>query len=394
MAAKQGSSSSAAFKQPDLLGKLVSGNTEFAVDMYKELCKRSDGNVFFSPISISVALAMTYLGAKVNTAFEMKNGLKLAPLTDEDIHSVYQEMCAFLQTDKSSSFILNTANRIFARKDYVFKAEFLEATSKYYKAEAQTLDFASDSEGSSKIINKWVEAQTANKIQDLIPSGSLNAQTAMVLVNAIYFKGSWKDKFEKSATQPGKFKLGGGQEVDADMMFTSEKMMYGEDRNLGCKIVELPYVNDDLSMFIILPNKEDGLSELMGKVDHAKLLELTTQMGKIDVELTLPKFKLEDKFSLNDVLQSLGMKDMFIGGIADFSGMDGTKELYVSSVVHQSFIDVNEEGSEAAAATGVIMMCMSMPITMRFEADHPFLFFIRDNHTKGILFMGHLANPK
>ena len=379
------------FMQSELISKLVAANTEFAVDLYMELCKSEPSNICFSPVSISLALAMAYLGAREKTAAEMKQTLKLTALSDEDVHEAYKEMNQVLHGD--SSYTLRTANRIFARKSYTFLQNFLDATKKFYNAEAQVVDFAGDAEGSRKTINSWVEDQTASKIQNLLPEGSLDATTAMVLVNAIYFKGDWLEKFNSKFTKSEKFNVTAANAVDVQMMFQQEKMPFGMNEELDCKIVELPYEEKELSMFIILPNQVNGLGELEKKITSDVLQKLTSEMDEVEVELSLPKFKLEHQFSVKDKLVARGMKDIFTAGKADLSKMDGTKLLYASDVIHKAFIEVNEEGSEAAAATGIMIAVKCMPIVMDFNADHPFLFFIRDNCSKGILFMGRLANP-
>ena len=378
------------FEQPELVSKLVSANTEFAVDLYMELCKSHPSNIFFSPVSISLALAMAYLGAREKTAAEMKQTLKLTALSDEDVHEAYKEMNQVLHGD--SSYILRTANRIFASKSYTFLQDFLDATKKFYNAEAQVLDFAGDAEGSRKTINSWVKDQTASKINNLLPEDSLDATTALVLVNAIYFKGDWLDKFKAVFTKSGKFDVTAAYCVDVQMMNQEQDMPFGMNKEFDCKIVELPYEEKELSMFIILPNQVNGLGELEKKITSDVLQKLTSEMGIRYVELSLPKFKLEHQFSVKDKLMARGMKDFFTAGKADLSKMDGTKQLYASDVIHKAFIEVNEKGSEAAAATAVCMdnCCIQGEV---FNADHPFLFFIRDNRSKGILFMGRLANP-
>ena len=376
-------------EQPEI-SKLVAANTDFAVDLYRELCKSEPSNIFFSPVSISLALAMAYLGACKKTAAEMKKTLKLTALSDEDVHEAYKEMNQVLHGD--SSYILRTANRIFASKSYTFLQDFLDATKKFYNAEAQVLDFAGDAEGSRKTINSWVEDQTASKINNLLPEGSLHATTAMVLVNAIYFKGDWLDKFKAVFTKSRKFNVTAAYSVDVQMMNQEEDMPFGMNEELDCQIVELPYEEKELSMFIILPNQVNGLGELEKKITSDVLQKLTSEMDIRYVELSLPKFKLEHQFSVKDKLMARGMKDFFTAGKADLSKMDGTKQLYASDVIHKAFIEVNEKGSEAAAATAVMipMCCFQGKV---FNADHPFLFFIRDNRSKGILFMGRLANP-
>ena len=389
--------SDSVFKQPELVKQLVAVNSKFAFDLYSQLRKDSDGqNVFFSPVSISIALAMTYLGAREKTEAEMKQALRLAEMggNADKAHDAFAELNTILQTGSASSYTLRTANRLFARKSYTFLEDFIKSTRKYYQAESQTLDYAGDADGSRKVINAWVEEQTANKIQELIPTGVIDGNTAMVLVNAIYFKGDWLEKFKPEVTKTEKFKLNEQEEVDVRMMHMyGEKYRYNRSEELDCQVVELPYVGKHLSMLIVLPNKPAGITELEDKLSPEEFNKLTTQMAKVEVNLSVPRFKLEDQFKLNDALSALGMNDLFVAGKADLSGMDGTKKLFASAVVHKSFIEVNEEGSEAAAATAVMIQLMCMPIVMDFHANHPFLFFIRDNRSGGILFMGRLSRP-
>lgn len=388
MASQVAASSTQAFQNQEL----TDANTAFAFDMYKFLTDKSANNLFFSPASISIALAMTSLGAKEKTLNEMHNVLKLSSMKHEDTHSGFAELHGVLNKS-DAPYKLKIANKLFARQNYKFLESFLEATKKYYKAQAEVADFAGNSEGSRQVINKWVEDQTAQKIKDLMPAGSIDSNTAMVLVNAIYFKGDWEHKFKEQKTKKAPFYTSEKESKEVDMMFISRDYMVSFDRDLGCKLLELPYVNNDLSMFILLPNKVDGLGELEAKLSQDFLKSMMSKMRKIKVQCSLPRFKLEYSCSLNDTLISLGMKDLFSAGVCDLSGMDGTRELFVSAAVHKAFIEVNEEGSEAAAATGIAISLMCMPETMEFKADHPFLFFIRENHSGTILFLGRLCLP-
>ena len=391
MASKKAFASSP-FEDPERVSRLSEANTSFALDVYRCLRDGHSNNLFFSPASMSTALAMTFLGARKNTSKEMCQVLKFTNMDPEEAHGGFADLLRVLNS-ADAPYVLKMANKLFARQNYKFLESFLADTRKFYMAEAELADFAGDSEGSRQKINKWVEDQTAQKIKDLMPEGSINGLTAMVLVNAIYFKGDWENKFEQSRTKRAPFFISADVSKEVDMMFISEDFKAGFDKELGCKVLELPYVKKDLSMFVVLPKKPEGLHELEDKLSTDVLHRLTTKMRKIKVHCCLPRFKLEYSCSLNDTLVSLGMNDLFTGGQCDLSGMDGTKELYVSAAVHKAFIEVNEEGSEAAAATGMVMNLMCMPETMEFKANHPFLFFIRENNSETVLFLGRYCSP-
>jgi len=384
------------FQDLDLVKQLTLASSGFALDTYRHLMNGST-NIFFSPMSISTALALTYLGARGNTANEMSKVLKFDQM-EGDVHEAFSDFIKAVQNPSDSSgYILTTANRLFARQDYKFLDEYLEKSLKLYSAEAQNMDFVGDGEGSRQAINQWVEEQTANKIPDLLPSGFINDLTVMVLVNAIYFKGSWTHPFEKSNTMKSKFYTGNGDEsIDVDMMglVSNKKLRAGVQKDLDCKVVELPYGNQEVSMILLVPNERNGLAQLEQNLTPEILEKATSQLSSsFHVTLQLPKFKLEEQVTLNTILQSLGMTDVFSEGVADLSGLDGSRNLHVSEVVHKAFVDVNEEGTEAAAATAVGIMLMSMPMPLQVICDHPFLFLIRERTSGAILFMGRLMMP-
>jgi len=254
------------------------------------------------------------------------------------------------------------------------------------------VDFVGATEKSRQAINLWVEDQTNKKIKDLIPQGVLTALTRLVLTNAIYFKGDWASQFKESATKDASFKLGGGKTVQAPLMYQKGKFGYKEDRDV--QVLSMPYKGDDLSMVVVLPKKVDGLADVTANLTAAKIDAWTTRLYKRDVYVHLPKFKVESQFGLNDVLAKMGMPDAFDSSKANLSGMNGARNLYISAVIHKAYVDVNEEGTEAAAATAVVVALRSAPRRTTFRADHPFLFLIRHNKTGAILFMGRLANPK
>ena len=271
------------------------------------------------------ALAMTGLGARQATASQIQAALRLAHIKQSDVHSAFGEMKCLLSTTEGKTYLLKVANRLFARKDYTFLEEYLSSTRKHYDAEAQVLDFAGDSEGSRVTINKWIEEQTATKIRDFLPLGSINGDTAMVLTNAVYFKGDWIEAFDRKDTQKAPFHLTPDDTIEVDMMRKEDIFNIGFSEELDCKSVELLYKGGDLSMVLIIPNKLCGLAEAEAKINSRNIKPLVDCPKKMNITVWLPKFKLEFQSQLNLKLQSLGMADAFDCGKADFSGMDGTK---------------------------------------------------------------------
>ena len=282
--------------------------------MYKEVSEaKKDDNVFLSPYSISTALAMTYAGARGNTAKEMKAALGLDALKDDHLHTSFKDLCNSIQ-ETSGNYTLHVANKLFGEQKYSFLQEFLDKQMTHYKAQLAPLDFLSNSEASRQMINKWVEEQTAEKIKDLLPAGSIDSLTRLVLVNAIYFKGKWAQQFKAGDTSPGDFWLNAQEKIKVPMMYQKKHFMYGLSRELNdCRALELPYLGGGLSMFILLPGKVDGLADLESTLKAEYLVDpvKTFKMRRIETEVRLPKFKLEQSFDLKDILAKLGMTDLF-----------------------------------------------------------------------------------
>lgn len=369
---------------------VTEGNTAFALELYAKL-KEKEGNLFLSPHSISTALAMTYAGARGDTAREMAGALHFA-LGQKELHPAFARLEAQLKAAQEKGGIeLSVANSLWAQKDFDFLEEFLDLTKKNYGAGVHHVDFKTACEAARKEINLWVEQKTREKIKDLIKPGVLNAITRLVLVNAIYFKGDWASQFKKDLTKEASFRLSPEKSVSVPMMNQKQEVGYAENDEM--QIIELPYVGNDLSMIVLLPRKVDGLDELENALTAAKLREWTGSLGKKEVIVFLPKFKMTSQFSLEQVLATMGMRDAF-SAKADFSGMDGRKDLFISAVIHKAFVDVSEEGTEAAAATAVVMRLTAAPVPApEFRADHPFLFMIRHNPSGSILFLGRVVNP-
>lgn len=371
-------------------GSLVRGNTQFALDLYAKLMSR-EGNLFLSPYSISSALAMTYGGARGNTAKEMADVLGFT-LKDDVIHATFGALTDSLnEKGRLGDFELSVANALWGHKGHGFLDSFLDL-ARYYGAGLNQVDFERDTEGARRTINAWVEKETRDKIKELIKPGVLSAATRLVLTNAIYFKGNWASKFEEKYTKDEIFKTAGDVPVMTPMMHKTGEFGYMETDTF--QALELPYVGDDLSMVVLLPRETEGLGALEKSLAVESLDAWMAKISKQEVIVSLPKFKMTSEFDLAGVLQAMGMKDAFRPEAADFSGMTGRKDLFIDAVVHKAYVDVNEEGTEAAAATGVVMKLTAVrdrqPV---FKADHPFLFVIRENASGSILFMGRVMNP-
>jgi len=372
------------------VAKVAEGCNRFAFDLYARL-KGAEGNLFLSPYSISTALAMTSAGARGETADQMAKVLCL-PASGEAVHGAY----GALQNDlnaagEGGAFELAVANRLWGQKGYRFLPEFLKLLEADYGAGIETLDFAKETEAARKTINAWVEKQTRDKIKDLLKPGILNEMTRLVLTNAIYFKGKWASEFDKKLTRDEDFFLTPEKKVAAPLMHQTAEFGYFDGGEF--QALELPYRGDRLAMVVLLPKAKDGLAALEASLSADKVAGWVGKVRRRKVQVALPRFKTTAEFSLKDTLVAMGMTAAF-GGDADFSGMTGAKDLFISAVVHKAFVDVNEEGTEAAAATGVVMERKSKPEPPPvFRADHPFLFLIRDTRSGAILFLGRILDP-
>ncbi len=371
---------------------VATGMNTFAFDLYGTL-RAKDGNLFLSPYSLSTALAMTWAGARGETEKEMAAALRF-PLGQESLHPAYGALIDELNAaGRSGDFALAVANRLWGQAGYKILPEFRKTVKASYGAELVPADFRNDSEGVRKEINGWVEQQTKNKIRDLIGPNVLGSDTRMVLVNAIYFKGLWKDAFDERVTAPTPFHREGAAPVDAQMMRRVDHYRYAEDADV--QVLELPYKGEGLSMIVLLPRAADGRKALEDRLSAGKVQSWMDAMQSKKVDVRLPRFKMTSQFSLAEQLGALGMKSAFTGD-ADFSGMTGNRDLFISAVIHKAFVDVNEKGTEAAAATAVVMELTAArpePPSVEFKADHPFVFLIRDNASGAILFLGRMMDP-
>jgi serpin B len=378
------------------INNIVEANNQFALDYYSQLKEKDDGNIFFSPFSISSALAITYEGARGETAEEIQTVFYF-PADDNLRRTEYATVFDELNKE-DKKYKLSTANALWAQEDYQFLTEYLDTVEKYYGGKATNLDFVKDPEGSRVTINNWVEDQTNDKIRDLIPQGVIDELTRLILTNAIYFKGEWVKQFNEEETKEEDFRISKNDYVEVQMMQrTDEEAKFNYAENDKLQILEMPYSGEELSMLILLP-KNDDLTVIEDLLSTQKLSEWEKDLENQRVDVYIPKFKFETKYFMANDLKTMGMPTAFQWPGADFSGMDGTKDLYIGEVIHQAFVEVNEEGTEAAAATAVIMvgsvsMEQETPEIPVFRADHPFIFLIQEKASGNILFMGRVVNP-
>ena len=388
------SRATAAVSQTDTAA-LVEGNNEFAFNLYQAV-SGGTGNIFYSPFSVSMALAMTYAGAAGDTAKQMAGTLHYT-LPQDRLHPAFnsldRELASRGQGAKGKDdkgFRLNIVNALWGQKGYQFLSAYLDLIALNYGAGLRPMDFRTAPEESRKTINNWVADQTEQRIKDLIPSGAIDSYTRLVLTNAIYFNAAWASKFQKEATRPATFHLLDGKDIQVPMMNQTESVKYKAGD--GFQAVELPYDGNDLSMLIIAP--ENGKFSAFEKgLTAAKVDSIARDMKGERVQLSLPLFKYESKFSLARTLSDMGMPVAFTGS-ADFSGMTGNRDLCISDVIHQAFVLVDETGTEAAAATAVIMKATAMPMKpIQMTVDRPFIFLIRDIKTGSVIFVGRVTNP-
>lgn len=361
----------------------------FAIDLYKELIKSGDKNIFFSPISISLAMGMTYAGSDGETKAQVAKALYF-PLDDKSFHKEMGSIQKSIAGKSTKGVEISLANQLWVDKSYKFDCSYLKLASKSYDAPVQLMNFRTKPDESRQEINRWVEQKTKNRIKDLLPSGSISDITTLVLTNAIYFKGQWANKFEESKTQDGDFTLLNGSKVKSRMMNANGKYKVYQGNDL--KIIELPYVGDSFSMLVLLPNENSSIKSLEKGLQQKELNHFIDLMTDSDVRLSLPKFKFESGYELKPILSTLGMPIAF-SNQADLSRMSGKKDLKIDEVFHKAFVEVSEEGTEAAAATAVVVVRKSFSIPIDFIANRPFLFIIRENASGNILFIGRMVNP-
>lgn len=369
------------------LQDLADKNSQFAFELYHKISD-SGNNLFYSPYSIQLALAMSYAGARGETAKQMEETLNF-DLSKKDLHQTLNALDQSLtERGENENFTLNIANSFWGQENYHFREEYLDTLAKNYGAGIRLLNFREKPEPSRIRINDWVENKTENKIKKLLPSGSITPETRAVLTNAIYFNASWKNPFQKTNTENGEFSLLDGSKVSVPMMSQTTPYKYTEGTDY--QAVKLPYYAD-VSMVVMMPSR-DSFHNFEENLSGDKVDEIVKDMKKKEVSLKFPKFEYSSKMELSKVLTEMGMPKAFGSG-ADFSGMTGDKSLFISKILHKAYVSVDEKGTEAAAATAVVMPTSAPTNQVEMAVDHPFIFVIRDDKTGTILFVGRVLNP-
>lgn len=376
------------------LEALVKGNSSFAFELYGQLSAQP-GNLFYSPYSISLALAMTWAGAKNQTEADMAATLGFT-LPQAQIHPAFNALDLALtsrgknaKASDGKGFRLNIANALWGQTGYPFEQPFLDTLGENYGAGMRVVDFHSDPDGSATLINQWVDKLTEGKIPELVTAEDITPSTELVLTNAIYFNAAWAEPFETKDTADGSFVKADGSAVTVPMMHGFRDTGYAKGD--AYQALSLAYDGGELSMVLVMPDA-GTLSDFEASLDAAKIDDITSALGEHSVDVTMPRFKFDGSFSLSKALSQLGMEIAFTPA-ADFSGISTKSALLIQEVIHKSFVSVNEAGTEAAAATAVLLGDTAAPEPATMTLDHPFIFFIRDNATKSILFVGRVADP-
>jgi serpin B len=374
---------------------LVRGNNEFALNLYEEVCKiQESDNIFFSPYSISSALGMTYDGARGQTAVDMAEVLHFTlpvEAVNRAFHSLTETMSSgdLSGAESGDPFTLSISNGLWVQDGFNLLDEYVAEVTRYYSAGVRNLNFIDDPEGSRETINEWVAESTMNRILDLIPPGVLKEDTRVVLTNAVYFKASWRNQFDEHFTKDATFFLTDGSAIEVPMMNQTDYFNYSSTE--GCSAIELDYAAGKASMLILLPDGD--IQEFQQDFNADKLGTIRRRLSSCNVSLSMPKFEFTRSLQLSQILRTLGMESAFGSG-ADFSGFTGSPDLFISEVLHKAFVKVDEEGTEAAAATAVVMGLTAMPAQpVEMNINRPFMFFILDRETGSIVFMGRVMDP-
>ena len=393
--------------------QVVQANNAFATDIYRQLASRDRENLFISPFGIHIVMAMTSLGSRGTTAREMARVLHLE-MSRDSLLAGYHGLLTQIKFDREAAeparengevistaavpSQLRMANALWAEKQYPFERSYQDRVQRHFRARLDTLDFRNRPERARDVINRWVETQTCDRIKDLIPPGVIHDSTRLILANAIYFKDKWEEMFWDGATKDRPFHLLSGETIQVPQMQQTGSFDYAESD--GLQLLSLPYRNRDLDMVVVLPRTNNGLSDLERRFTAANLTGWLAKLTQHEVEVTLPKWTFESGIMLKDVLRTMGITQAFAWPGADFTGISSTGELFIDEVLHKAFVAVDENGTEAAAATaddlkiGAVATEPPKPKPMIFTADHPFIFLIRHRASGAILFLGRVADPR
>jgi len=369
--------------------KVAEANNRFSIDLFQMLSAKESGNVFFSPISITTAMGMTSVGAAEETQRQIETVFYF-PHNDSNLHASLGKIQNNLSNLSANGIEVRMVNKLWAEKTYKINKSFLKRLSKDYSSKVDLVDFVNQPDNTRETINREISKQTNNKITDLLPSGSINPLVRLVLTNAIYFKGDWKVQFEQKKTKDANFFTAAEKKVSCKMMSLNGNFMFAEGSDY--QALELPYKGENLTMLIILPNEGVSIDAFQKKVSYAFFDDVVKNLSKDELLVMLPRFKSTTSYQLKPVLSEMGMPVAFTNN-ANFSNISPKNDLKIYDVYHNAFVEVNERGTEAAAATAVVIGVKSVMRSYKFEANRPFIYFIRDSKTGLILFMGRLSNP-
>ncbi|XP_059196709.1 antithrombin-III [Centropristis striata] len=381
--------------------ELSKANSRFALSLHKQLAasRAPDTNIFMSPISISTAFAMTKLGACNQTLRQIMEVFEFDTIkekTSDQVHFFFAKLNCRLYRKKGKTTELISANRLFGDKSLVFNETYQNISETVYGAKLMPLNFKENPESSRILINEWIANKTENLIQDTLPVGALDSNTILVLVNTIYFKGQWKNKFNQENVYASDFDVSSTRRCSVNMMYQENKFKYGYFPDDHVQLLEMPYLGDDITMVIILPSKDTTLRKVEESLDLNKLTGWFDKMKETSVAVHVPRFRVEDSFSLKEKLEAMGLTDLFSSDKASLPGMlwDGGDGLHITDAYHKAFLEVNEEGSEAAASTAVVAIGRSINFNREiFMADRPFLLLIREATINAMLFTSRVADP-
>nr|XP_003416302.2 serpin I2 [Loxodonta africana] len=371
---------------------LAQRNTEFAVDLYQAICLSHKNNVIFSPFGTTLALGMVQLGARGKAQHQIRQILKLREnSTGEEFSMLKSFFSAILE--KKQEFTFNLANALYLQEGFTVKEEYLHSNKEFFQSAIKLLDFQ-DAKACAETISTWVESKTDGKIKDMFSGEEFGPLTRLVLVNALYFKGDWKQKFRKEDTQLMNFTKKDGSAVKIPMMKALLRTKYGyfSESSMNYQVLELPYKGNEFSLIIILPAENVNIEEVEKLITAHQILKLLSEIHEEEVEVSLPRFKIEQKLDFKEALYSLNLTEIFSSG-CDLSGITDSSEVYVSQVMQKNFLEINEDGSEAATSTGIHVPVIMSLATKQFIANRPFLFLMKNNRTESILFMGRVTNP-